>query len=127
MSIELLQAALAHDIAATLLAWKSNFAAVSRIFLAAPGSNEQQLYKLGQPVFTKGDPRISNVPFVTKRPTLSEAKRVAIRLLTVFEPQPAEEPVKVRPCRPDIERKSGVSSVHLHFGLTLTHLNVVLA
>ena len=89
------QAALEKEIAETLLAWKPHFDAVSRIFIAAPGSNELQIYKLAQPVFAKTDPRIAKVPFMTNRPTLSEAKRVATQLLGVYEPQIVEAPIKV--------------------------------
>lgn len=75
--------------------WKIHFQTVSRIFLAAPGSNELQLYESANPILSKSDPRIRKIPFITNRPTLSEAKRVMTKLLSVYEPEPEIDRLKV--------------------------------
>ena len=84
-----LQAALRQDIHETLRSWKSHLLKATRIFLAAPGSNESVLYEADASPLVKGDTRIARVPFVTRRPTLSEAKRVLMLLTAVMEPEAA--------------------------------------
>lgn len=87
-----IQAALRQDILATLRSWKPHLPNISRIFISAPGSNEAVLFEEEVSPLSKGDPRIARIPFVTRRPTLSEAKRVLTLLLTVTEPPPASAP-----------------------------------
>lgn len=93
----LLQAALRQDIHETLRSWKTYFSRVARIFLAAPGSNEAVLFEAEASPISRGDSRIAKVPFATRRPTLSEAKRVLSLLTAVMEPEamPAPPPPKV--------------------------------
>lgn len=92
-----MQAALRQDIHETLRSWKHHFSRVSKIFTAAPGSNEAVLYEADASPLSRGDPRIARVPFVTRRPTLSEAKRVMTLLMAVMEPEarPVPLPPKV--------------------------------
>ena len=86
-----------QDIHETLRSWKTHFSKVTRIFLAAPGSNESVLFEADASPLSRGDARIAKVPFVTRRPTLSEAKRVLMLLTAVMEPEaaPAPPPPKV--------------------------------
>lgn len=80
------EAALHQDIEDTLASWRSELEACSLILVAAPGSNGKTLFSLGDPlVLNKSDKRVRKVPFTTRRPTLSEAKRVARVLLTVYD------------------------------------------
>ena len=84
-----MQAALRQDILDTLQSWRPHLERASRIFIAAPGGNEAILFEAGASPLERGDPRISRVPFTTKRPTFSEAKRVMAVLLEVNEPDAA--------------------------------------
>lgn len=76
--------ALENDIASTLTAWKETLASCNLIFFAAPGSNSRLLFVGDAPLLDKADQRIRKVPFVTRRPTFSEAQRVVRILLTVY-------------------------------------------
>lgn len=97
----ILQAALRQDIHDTLRTWKSQLSTATRIFVAAPGSNEAVLYEAEASPLSKSDPRIVKIPFVTRRPTLSEAKRVVTLLMAVTEPEaPPQLPLPKVICQP---------------------------
>jgi len=90
------QTALRNDILETLRSWKPHLPQVTRIFTAAPGSNEAVLFETEASPLQRGDPRVVKIPFVTRRPTLSEAKRVITALLAVTEAEAAPQlPAKV--------------------------------
>ena len=74
------------------MSWKQQFSKVSKVFTAAPGGNEAVLYEAEGSPLSRGDPRIAKIPFVTRRPTLSETKRVVTLLLAVMEPEAAPIP-----------------------------------
>ena len=67
-----------------MLEWKSLLAECSLILMAAPGSNGQTLFSSDAGVLDKKDSRVRKVPFVTRRPTLSETRRVMRVLLTLY-------------------------------------------
>ena len=77
------EGALSQDIHMTLKAWKNLLDSCSLILYAAPGSNAQVLLgdETGLP---KSDPRVRRIPFVTRRPTASEAQRIVKVLVTVY-------------------------------------------
>ena len=80
------EVALHRDIQETLMGWQKDLESCSSIMIAAPGSNGKTLFSLGDtPVLNKADQRVKKVPFTTRRPTLSEVKRVARVLLTVYD------------------------------------------
>ena len=80
------EVALNRDIQETLMGWQKDLESCSSIMIAAPGSNGKTLFSLGDtPVLNKADQRVKKVPFTTRRPTLSEVKRVARVLLTVYD------------------------------------------
>jgi hypothetical protein len=80
------EAALERDISQLLtVEWSEQLAACSLILVAAPGSNAKTLFSGTPALLNRKDQRIRRVPFTTRRPTLSEAKRVARVLLTVYD------------------------------------------
>jgi Bacteroidetes VLRF1 release factor len=80
------EAALERDITQLLaVEWSQQLASCSLILVAAPGSNAKTLFSGTPALLNKKDNRIRRVPFTTRRPTLSEAKRVARVLLTVYD------------------------------------------
>ena len=79
------EAALERDVRDTLTEWKESLAECSLVLVAAPGSNGTTLFGGDEAMLDRGDSRIRKIPFMTRRPTLSEAKRVARVLLTVYD------------------------------------------
>ena len=79
------EAALQQDILNQLQIWKEELDACNLIFLACPGSNRKAFFAGESAPFMKDDQRIRKIPFVTRRPTLSEARRVLRTLLTVYD------------------------------------------
>jgi hypothetical protein len=65
--------------------WAELLATCSLILVAAPGSNSKTLFSGTPALLNRKDRRIRKVPFTTRRPTLSEVKRVAKGLLTVYD------------------------------------------
>lgn len=109
----LLQAALRQEILSTLQSWRLQLEKVSRIFVAAPGGNEACLFEEASPL-NRDDTRLAGIPFPTKRPTFSEAKRVMSALLTVVEPE------KVFTPPPPQVRVYSVRAGHFALGCALT-------
>jgi hypothetical protein len=77
---------LQREVAEALAAWRPLLETCSLVLLAAPGSNGRGLFAGEAPPLRRADARVRRVPFTTRRPTLSEARRVARVLLTVYEP-----------------------------------------
>lgn len=77
---------LERDIVSTMGSWKETLASCQLIFIAAPGSNGRLLLSGDTPIFDKADERVRKIPFVTRRPTISETKRVVGILLTLYRP-----------------------------------------
>lgn len=86
------EAALENEIAETLEEWKDHLKSCSLIFYQASASSMKSLFGGDKPVLDKKDPRFRKIPFVTRRPTLSEIKRTLRVLTSVFE-IPIEERV----------------------------------
>jgi len=78
------EAALLQDITRLLLDWTAILSECSAILVAAPGSNGQTLFAGDTPLLNKKDPRVRKVPFISRRPTLSETRRVMRVLLTLY-------------------------------------------
>ena len=95
------EAALEKDIMQLLQEWAAHLAAAQYIFLHAPGSNSRVLVNSKEAsraaaVTGRGlqghlldplDQRLRFVPFMTKRPTFSELRRVFLLLGSVMEAQ----------------------------------------
>jgi len=89
------EAALERNIAQLLtVEWREQLAACSLILVAAPGSNAKTLFSGTPALLNRKDQRIRRVPFSTRRPTLSEVKRVARVLLTVYDASEAVQKEK---------------------------------
>ena len=56
--------------------WKAELASCDLIFHRAASNNSRALFGGRRPGLTRGDPRLRNIPFPTKRATLKEVKRV---------------------------------------------------
>lgn len=78
------EAILQKEIVQTLEEWHSELSACSLIFVSTPGSNRLVLFGGENPPLDKKDDRIRKVPFITRRPTISETKRVVRTLLTLY-------------------------------------------
>lgn len=77
------EAVLKQEIVETLTEWKSALDECSMIFLSCPGSNRLVLFDKDSPL-DKTDPKLRRIPFVVRRPTISETKRVIKTMLTVY-------------------------------------------
>ncbi len=110
------EAALDRDIAELLASWREHLDAASLIFVQAPASNANSIFASSaaaadvaaaaaaaargvslaaagaasaHALISPQDPRVRRIPFVTQRPTFTEARRVVGLLLAVFEPTAA--------------------------------------
>ena len=61
-----MQAALERDVQDTLNGWKSHLSAASFILIHAPSANAAALFAGGSPPLSRSDPRVRNIPFVTR-------------------------------------------------------------
>ncbi len=77
------QAALERDIQATLTEWSPLLANTDLIFVHAPAVNGNAVFAGPNAPLKLSDPRVRKVPFIVRRPTFSEAKRVVHQLLQV--------------------------------------------
>lgn len=88
--------ALQKEVVETLHGFKDKLQSCTYIFVSAPGSNWQILFSgddapLGRGIAIKdvnvdaSFPNIVKIPFVTRRPTISETKRVARTLLSLYD------------------------------------------
>eukprot|EP00210_Caulerpa_lentillifera_P002515 g2412.t1 len=78
------EAALERDIHEILTSWKQELDSCRLIFLSVSNSDKKAVFGGDKPCLNSHDPRIRNVPFVTRRPTFSEAKRVSSVLMATF-------------------------------------------
>ncbi|XP_014667024.1 PREDICTED: ankyrin repeat and zinc finger domain-containing protein 1-like [Priapulus caudatus] len=77
------EAALALEVKELLTSWSDRITKCDRIFLQAPRYNRGMFLHGKDAPINKNDPRISTIPFPTRRPTLSEIKRVHSYLSTI--------------------------------------------
>lgn len=85
---------LQNEVLETLKSWDGQLKSCRAIFVVAPSSNSKLIFgsNSSQSVLAKNDFRIRKVPFPTRRPTLSEVRRIARLLLSVFTlPRISEE------------------------------------
>lgn len=78
------EAVLQKEIVETLDEWHEMLSECSLIFVSTPGSNRLVLFGGENPPLDKKDERIRKIPFITRRPTISETKRVVRTLLTMY-------------------------------------------
>ena len=77
------EAILKQEILETLAEWKNVLDGCSMIFMSCPGSNRLVLFDK-ESSLDKADVRLRRIPFIVRRPTVSETKRVLKTLLTVY-------------------------------------------
>jgi len=70
---------------------KASICVTSPARAQAPGVNAAAIFGGDAPAVARADPRLRSVPFPTRRPTFTEAKRVARTLLTVYAAAPPAE------------------------------------
>ncbi|CAO3594068.1 unnamed protein product [Absidia cylindrospora] len=75
--------ALQQDIRELLSQWKKYIDQSELVFVQAPSGNKKIIYGYDGAVLRKDNPRIHNMPFTTRRPTLSELRRVYLELTTL--------------------------------------------
>ncbi|CAO3638933.1 unnamed protein product [Cunninghamella blakesleeana] len=75
--------ALQQDIRELLDQWKKYIDQSEMVFVHAPSGNKKIIYGYDGAVLKKGDSKISSIPFTTRRPTLSEIRRVFMELSTL--------------------------------------------
>lgn len=78
------QAALERDIQSTLAEWQPLLLKTDLIFVHAPAVNGNAVFAGPHAPLRLSDPRVRKVPFIVRRPTFSEAKRVVHQLLQVW-------------------------------------------
>ena len=78
-----IQAALERDIQATLAEWQPLLRDADLIFVHAPAVNGNAVFAGPGAPLRLSDPRVRRIPFVVRRPTFSEVKRVVHQLLQV--------------------------------------------
>lgn len=84
------EAILKQEILETLAEWKNVLDGCSMIFMSCPGSNRLVLFDK-ESSLDKADVRLRRIPFIVRRPTVSETKRVVKTLLTVYSFDPGED------------------------------------
>ncbi|KAG7501963.1 hypothetical protein JOB18_010451 [Solea senegalensis] len=77
------EAALVKDIQDLLVTWAEHLKEASAIFIRAPSYNKSIFFSGRAAPFDKKDPRISTLPFPTRRSTFREVQRVHEMLSTV--------------------------------------------
>ncbi|ORZ24070.1 hypothetical protein BCR42DRAFT_402190 [Absidia repens] len=75
--------ALQQDIRELLSQWKKYIDQSELVFVQAPSGNKKIIYGYDGAVLQKENPKIHNMPFTTRRPTLSELRRVYLELTTL--------------------------------------------
>eukprot|EP00698_Gefionella_okellyi_P011329 TRINITY_DN297_c1_g1_i2.p1 TRINITY_DN297_c1_g1~~TRINITY_DN297_c1_g1_i2.p1 ORF type:complete len:644 (-),score=172.20 TRINITY_DN297_c1_g1_i2:22-1953(-) len=89
-----MEVALADDIQHLLTLWSAYLHSAQLIFMHAPGVNAFVFFKGDHAPLKKTDERIRNIPFTTRRPTMTEAVRVHTVLSTFeryIEPQQQQQ------------------------------------
>ncbi|CAO3607351.1 unnamed protein product [Cunninghamella echinulata] len=75
--------ALQQDIRELLNQWKKYIDQSEIILIHAPSGNKKIIYGYEGAILKKDNPKINGIPFTTRRPTLSEIRRVYIELSTL--------------------------------------------
>jgi hypothetical protein len=85
------EALLIKEVEMTLKSWKDMLGECSLIMTAAPSLNSQILFSSNNTsVLSRGDSRVRQIPFVTRRPTISETKRVVWNLCALHHHEEGE-------------------------------------
>ena len=99
--------ALHNDIVDLLQKWKPLIDECSLILVSAPGSKVSALFSGENAPLDKMDCRVRRIPFVVRRPTLSEARRIVRLMLTLYD---VDELVSdIASYTQEIKKKSGIN------------------
>ena len=122
---------LCQEIQDLVTKWSPHIEESSAIFIRIPAYNQATFFGGKKPLFSKGtnnevvvcvsnfinclgDVRLRTLPFLVRRPTFSEVKRVHTKLATLYHPVPVAE---------KLEASTGVSSHSNKSGKTETAAN----
>ncbi|KAI8093888.1 uncharacterized protein BX664DRAFT_358263 [Halteromyces radiatus] len=86
--------ALQQDIRELLDQWKKYIDQSEMVFIHAPSGNKKIIYGYDNAVLRKDDPKIHNIPFTTRRPTLNELRRIYLELTTLKVVQVDEQAIQ---------------------------------
>ncbi|KAI9024487.1 hypothetical protein CLU79DRAFT_747427 [Phycomyces nitens] len=84
---------LQKEVRELLSQWKSHIDRSELVLVHAPSNNRKIVYGYENAVLTKENPKVKSIPFVTKRPTLSELKRVFLEVSTLKVVEMDEEAI----------------------------------
>ncbi|XP_023932467.1 ankyrin repeat and zinc finger domain-containing protein 1 [Lingula anatina] len=93
-------AALTQDIQSLIATWDNQLKECSKIFLRAPGNNRMIFFGGKSAPFRRNDPRISFIPFATRRPTFKELQRVYHLLACITSYGQVEDILQYVPQKP---------------------------
>ncbi|XP_013399111.1 ankyrin repeat and zinc finger domain-containing protein 1-like isoform X2 [Lingula anatina] len=93
-------AALTQDIQSLIATWDDQLKECSKIFLRAPGNNRMIFFGGKSAPFRRNDPRISFIPFATRRPTFKELQRVYHLLACITSYGQVEDILQYVPQKP---------------------------
>ncbi|GAQ84657.1 hypothetical protein KFL_001990100 [Klebsormidium nitens] len=85
------EAALEKDVRDVLASWQEHLRAAALVFVRASSADQKTLFLGENPPLQRDDPRLRRIPFVTRRPTFSETKRV-VHLLAALDTRPEMMP-----------------------------------
>ncbi|GCC41396.1 hypothetical protein chiPu_0025089, partial [Chiloscyllium punctatum] len=71
------------DVEDLLLSWSDSLQTASAIFIRAPSYNKNIFFSGKEPVLDRTDSRLRSIPFLTRRATFKEVKRVHAILSSV--------------------------------------------
>ncbi|XP_078408891.1 tRNA endonuclease ANKZF1 isoform X2 [Cetorhinus maximus] len=77
------EAALVKDVEDLLMSWSESLRVASAIFLRAPSYNRSIFFSGKEPILSRSDSRLRGIPFLTRRATFKEVKRVHAILSTI--------------------------------------------
>ncbi|XP_078083890.1 tRNA endonuclease ANKZF1 [Mustelus asterias] len=77
------EAALVKDVEELLASWSESLRVASAIFVRAPSYNKSIFFSGKEPILDRSDNRLRSIPFLTRRATFKEVKRVHAILSTM--------------------------------------------
>lgn len=78
------ESALEREVQGLLQTWSAHLQEATAIFIRAPKTHMTMFTGGRTPLVSRDDPRVRGIPFLTRRPTLKEVKRVHTCLASVY-------------------------------------------
>ncbi|XP_075261296.1 tRNA endonuclease ANKZF1-like [Convolutriloba macropyga] len=110
------EASLKEDITELLKSWSKHLGDANLIFIKTSTENSSVFFGGKNPILSKQDERVRNIPFPTRRPTFSELKRVFQNLTQITELNKAEyveSKLRKKPMSPSKKFKEKHSCVNV--------------